>query len=915
LEHPNIVPVHELGLNADGKVYFTMKLVKGESLDAIIDGIADKNPECVRKYPLSHLLQIFLKVCDAIAFAHSKGVIHRDLKPENVMVGRFGEVLVMDWGLSKVKGREDAAQEALVETIRSEKAMGKTLSGEVMGTPSYMPPEQASGKVERIDERSDIFALGAMLYMILTHEPPYTGGTVQEVLTKAVTCAYKAPRVKSPWNRIPKELQSICLKAMAPTKEGRYGSVEALVEDVRAYLDHRPVKAHRSGPLTRFLRFVQRHPAGSLAGGVALILLCLGGALTGVLLQRTEAERARAREKEALAEAESARADAASVRAQIAEADREKAEVRATDAEDALEKGRLVSAVFRSAEVELGETLRALKTTYYSNPTPEQFKESRERHWEKVEAFGRSVPNDSASRATWLAAKGWMALFAGEPEKAFSLFLESKKRDPDVVYGWFFEGMYWLTSYFREQDWPSVQYEEFRPCFGGIPPETEVMRRALQRCEQILSKVEEKAVWGESSAGDFRRILSGIRALQKKDLDAVDRGLSHALSVPEMIWMREEILHVRVKIRYIRNDLEGGITDARRLLDQLPSVTSTHFYLGNLLLMLALQECRAGRDPRPIFEKAITAFTRAIELKANRQVLQPRIIRGVVHTQWALYLLEQGKDPREPFRKALADFDIPPETVLPTLNPSFHRAIVYLHTAYYLDEKGEDPQEAFERAIDELSAALRREPGNIEILRGRAVSRYNLGLTRKARGRDPSRFFQLSMADFDQALQKEKKHAGIYKERGNLLSSMASHALGLGRDPRQMVEKALQDFETALRLDPNLDSVRKSQAEAYLLTGQLQERLGADPLSAYGKGIEICNEAIRLGEDSASIYSTRGALRLISGIYLGSMQRDSGDLLKKAEEDFNAALEKDSTSAYAFNYRAKVRTHRATLEG
>ncbi|MHC4598675.1 MAG: serine/threonine-protein kinase, partial [Planctomycetota bacterium] len=109
LEHPNIVPVHELGLDHEGKVYFTMKLVKGESLDSILDRLADKDPGHAGKYPLSHLLQVFLKVCDAIAFAHSKGVIHRDLKPENVMVGSFGEVLVMDWGLAKVKGREDLA--------------------------------------------------------------------------------------------------------------------------------------------------------------------------------------------------------------------------------------------------------------------------------------------------------------------------------------------------------------------------------------------------------------------------------------------------------------------------------------------------------------------------------------------------------------------------------------------------------------------------------------------------------------------------------------------------------------------------------------------------------------------------------------------------------------------------------------
>ncbi|MHC5082251.1 MAG: serine/threonine-protein kinase, partial [Planctomycetota bacterium] len=186
LEHPNIVPVHELGLDAEGKVYFTMKLVRGESLDAIIDAVADKDPEAIRKYSLSHLLQVFLKVCDAMAFAHSKGVVHRDLKPENVMVGRFGEVLVMDWGLAKVKGHEDRAEEEWVETIRSEKEAGRTLSGEVMGTPSYMPPEQAAGKVERVDERSDVFALGAVLYKILTHEAPYTGISVEEVARGAL---------------------------------------------------------------------------------------------------------------------------------------------------------------------------------------------------------------------------------------------------------------------------------------------------------------------------------------------------------------------------------------------------------------------------------------------------------------------------------------------------------------------------------------------------------------------------------------------------------------------------------------------------------------------------------------------------------------------------------------------------------
>ena len=132
------------------------------------------------------------------------------------------------------------------------------MEGDILGTPSYMPPEQAAGRVDEVDGRSDVFALGAVLYAILTHEAPYDGVTVEEVLHKAVLGASVPPRKRTPWNRIPPELESVCRKAMARRKEDRYASVESLIGDLRAYLDHRPVGAHRYGPVTRFIRFVQR---------------------------------------------------------------------------------------------------------------------------------------------------------------------------------------------------------------------------------------------------------------------------------------------------------------------------------------------------------------------------------------------------------------------------------------------------------------------------------------------------------------------------------------------------------------------------------------------------------------------------------------------------------------------------------
>ncbi|MBN4055061.1 serine/threonine protein kinase [Acidimicrobium ferrooxidans] len=181
LEHPNIVPMHELGMTEDDRVYFTMKRVEGETLEELLD--AERKDEGGRRRYLIKLLNIFLKICDAIAFAHSRGVIHRDLKPANIMVGRFGEVQLMDWGLAKVIGQVGEATSAEgrpaldVSSGRfaPEHTPLATLAGSVMGTPAYMPPEQARGEVEKFGCLTDIYSLGALLYEILTLEPPYVG--------------------------------------------------------------------------------------------------------------------------------------------------------------------------------------------------------------------------------------------------------------------------------------------------------------------------------------------------------------------------------------------------------------------------------------------------------------------------------------------------------------------------------------------------------------------------------------------------------------------------------------------------------------------------------------------------------------------------------------------------------------------
>ncbi|MHC4780017.1 MAG: serine/threonine-protein kinase, partial [Planctomycetota bacterium] len=563
LEHPNIVPVHELGLNDEGKVYFTMKLVKGRSLEEILESLADKDPEYAGKYTISHLLQIFLKICDAVAFSHSRGVIHRDLKPENVMVGNFGEVLVMDWGLAKVKGRPDLAAEEVVKTVRtdedgpathksqipnlndveeheeSESAEGKsaarvtarTLDGDVMGTPAYMPPEQARGDVSKIDERSDVFALGAILYKILTHEAPYEGATVTEVLTRAAEGRYMAPRVKSPWLGIPKELQSICLKSMAWAREGRYPSVKDLIEDVRAFMDHRLVKAHRYGLFSRLAQFVRRHPAGSMASAVALVLLSLGSTASGLLWARAEASAAKAREETARAETQRLEAQAQELRAAKAVEDKRVAEVRAVSAEAMLEKGRKVSALLRSAQVELGEPLRELQRMFHSDKNHDEKRAAGGRILPRLEAFERTVPSDSASRAAWLAAKGWIFRLASRPQEALAMFDESRKADADVAYGWLFEAMFWLSKYVGHQPIPVLYQSDTGVTFEETPEESKAMEMARGRLEKALKGASSARVWGEAASREFEGVLEGFRGLHLGDATSAEKGLTSALGL------------------------------------------------------------------------------------------------------------------------------------------------------------------------------------------------------------------------------------------------------------------------------------------------------------------------------------------------------------------------------------------------
>jgi serine/threonine protein kinase len=329
LEHPNIVPVYDLRIDPQGRPYLLMKLVKGRDLKSVLDQLREHPKQAAKEWSLGRLLNILVGVCNGLAFAHAQGVIHRDLKPANIMLGDFGEVYVMDWGLAKVlketippsapltedgtfaafkadRGETSSRYSSRVSVSREDEA-DLTQDGSIVGTPVYMPPEQATGRVQAIDERSDVYALGAILYEMLTLQPPLDKeGGYLAILTRVAAGEILAPEQRAPQRaragNIPRELAAIAMKALAKDPGQRYPNVDELRQDIERFQEGRSVSAKQDTFRETAWKLVKRNRGASLATAAAAVVLV---GVAGFFLKinydaRIEAESQRTRAEQAL---------------------------------------------------------------------------------------------------------------------------------------------------------------------------------------------------------------------------------------------------------------------------------------------------------------------------------------------------------------------------------------------------------------------------------------------------------------------------------------------------------------------------------------------------------------------------------------------------------------------------------------
>jgi tetratricopeptide (TPR) repeat protein/tRNA A-37 threonylcarbamoyl transferase component Bud32 len=735
LQHPGIVPVYELGRQPDTRQpFYTMRFVQGRTLaEAARTYHARREKGEAGPLELRELLGAFVGACNAVAYAHSRGVLHRDLKPANVVHGDFGEVMVLDWGLGKVVGRPD--DEAAPVMPDEDGPRAGTAQGAVLGTPAYMAPEQAEGRLDLLDRRTDVYGLGAILYEVLTGRPPFDGPGTAEVLRQVCTEEPVPPRRLV--TEVPPALEAVCRRALAKQRADRYATAGDLAEEVRRFLADEPVAAYPESVVQRLGRWGRRHRT-AVAGAAALLVTAVVGLAAGLWAVNAERQRTR----QALAGEQQARADEAKRRRQ------------AREALDAM-----------SSEI-IDDWLAKQKEL------TEPQKQFLEQALASYEEFARDTGQDQEARAGVAAAYGrvgnirWRLGQLAPAEDAYRQAQERYARlaadFPDVpdYRRHLAAGDNNLGNLLRETGRPREAEGEYRTALALRQkladdfPAAPDARQDLAASHNNLGLLLQDTGQVPEAEDEFRAALDLEQRLAGDHPDVADfrhylAGTHNNLGV---------LLHQAGQLPAAEKEYRAALALKQRLADMYPAVAvyrqelvRSHYNLGHLL-----GDSRRPREAEAEYRAAVAVAGRlAADYPAVPDYRQ-ELARGHYNLGTLLDSTRRGKEAETEYRAALAvqqrlADDFP---AVPAYRMDLARSASSLGSVLRGTGHAAEAEAAFRRALPLYQKLADDHPTVADYRQGLAGCHYDLGLLALASGRGPE-----AEAEFRRALPLYEKLA------------------------------------------------------------------------------------------------------------------------------------------------------------
>jgi tetratricopeptide (TPR) repeat protein len=893
LEHPGIVPVHELGRAADGRWFLAMKVVRGQTLAARIRYRARQRG----RGDLGSDIDVLVKVCDALAFAHNRGVIHRDLKPDNIMVGEFGEVQVMDWGLAKRLGATDELDEQATwqEVPDRPGQMVATLDGAVMGTPQYMAPEQARGEIAQLDQRSDIYALGAILYEVLTGTTPYGGATLWAVLSDVAEGRYVPLRRRR--RNIPFELEAVVVKAMAFAPADRFTDVSELRAELQRYLAGTPLICARYGWADRAWRVARKHRRVLIATIVTAVIATT--AFSWISNTRKAGQAAAAEE--------------AARRALLA-GDSERAERLATEV-------LLLMPGNSQAKVLLGEAALARERLARQARDAERLETLR-----REIASAQNVRDRASDRDQWFASRNVCLDLARDIQRLDPTDRTNRELLVTIA-------LELADRLVEEESWSMALLMLDHAAMGGL--DTAVLE---QRREAI--KTQRSAIREEQQ----RRTLELLDGLRKSP---GEEGL-HDEQVLELIRMPYPHI-VELLLPAVLDDEPRVAQLAIEALGKIGD-TSTRAWVPLAPLRRELpDEVRAWRADleleRNILLTGASDQQAQIELDAVELLSLRLIVTSLAHELelavdivWALGRLRDARADRSVFimrQLAGTSSTFWRRTALPyrwlpsgTENASVEAVHALLQKRRYAE------------AVEQLDLIIAKQPKNADAWIARSLGREHLGELERA------------LADVDTAIELRPNQPNLHCTRARLLDrsgmyerALAEIELALKLDPtmveafyergsihhrRGKAQLALADFEQALTLvqrggrrPADLAMIHIGRGDAFLMLDELpaarraaEIALEIEPQSPdalqfaaavafrqerFEDAAQLIEASIRRAADRAAPYIVRSALRVRTGDSAGALA------------DLDRAIELGPNLANAYNDRGALHRNEGRL--